>query len=262
MRKDALPLMLSTLVLGIFGAFLRWLQLMNIFDEATGLARRGAPISIVYIVYSVVAVAMMLCIVKIWLRRYDRSLDAGNALHCFTAVPSIALWVFAAAFAAAALFTMFAANDTRNPMIQRVFGAAGIIAGCCMPFLLSKRESRTENPMARSAVIYLVLFYCLWLIYSYKVHSEDPVLWSYAPEILAVCASVGAFYYIAAYFYGRAKSDAALFTVQLAAFLNICTIFDERAFWLNVMFGVTAALMLMLEFILIANMRESSEGGL
>ena len=47
MRKNALTITLCVLVLGIFGAFLRWLQTRSIFEEETGLALRGAPISVI-----------------------------------------------------------------------------------------------------------------------------------------------------------------------------------------------------------------------
>ena len=42
MRKTALTLTVSTLVLGIFGAFLRWLQTMSAFDKETGFPIPGA----------------------------------------------------------------------------------------------------------------------------------------------------------------------------------------------------------------------------
>ena len=68
MRKDALTITLTTLVLGIFGAFLRWLQNMNLYDEE-GLAARGAGISIVLMVYILLSAAVLVLIVRLWLRR-------------------------------------------------------------------------------------------------------------------------------------------------------------------------------------------------
>ena len=96
MRKDALTITLTTLVLGIFGAFLRWLQNMNIYDDG-GLAARGAGISIVLTVYILAAAAVLVLIARVWLRRYVFPADAGAALRCHSVVPAVLSWAMAAA---------------------------------------------------------------------------------------------------------------------------------------------------------------------
>ena len=51
MRKSALTFTVTTLVLGIFGAFFRWLQNANAFDAETGCAIPGHGTSIVFLIY-------------------------------------------------------------------------------------------------------------------------------------------------------------------------------------------------------------------
>ena len=57
MRKTALTLTVSTLVLGIFGAFLRWLQTMSAFEKETGFSVPGAGTTVVFVIYSILAIA-------------------------------------------------------------------------------------------------------------------------------------------------------------------------------------------------------------
>lgn len=257
MRKDALTITVATVVLGIFGAFLRWLQNINIFEES-GLAVPGAGISTVFVIYSLAAFAVMVLIVLVWLKRYDRATGAAEALHTFTVAPAILTWVFCAAFVIAALTLMFAADNARYPMLQRYLGAAGIICGFCFPFIPGRRGKTEVGSMSRAAAVAATLFYCYWLIFTYKLDAENPVLWACGPEVLAVVSSVLAFYYITAYFYKRAKPNTTLIIVQVSSYLNLCALSDERRLSLNVMFAVSAAMMLLFEFILIANMKENS----
>ena len=257
MRKTALTLTVSTLVLGIFGAFLRWLQTMNAFDKETGFPIPGAGTTVVFVIYSIVAVAAFCVVSLFWLGRFDRGTDADRALHCDSIFPFIIGWVLYAAFAAASCVLLFAAGHSRYPVGQRLFGAFGILAGISIPFLFTKKNGGGFGSVGRSAAVVITLFYCFWLVFCYKLNSEDPILWNYALEILAVTAATAAFYFIAAYFFGAGRGGRALVAVQLGIYLNVATLFDERSTALNILLGVTAAMLLMLEYLLIANMSET-----
>ena len=79
MRKTALTLTVSTLVLGIFGAFLRWLQTMSAFDKETGFPIPGAGTTVALVIYSILAIAAICVVTLVWLSRFDRGTDAGRA---------------------------------------------------------------------------------------------------------------------------------------------------------------------------------------
>ncbi len=258
MRKDALTITLTTLVLGIFGAFLRWLQNMNIYDDG-GLAARGAGISIVLTVYILAAAAVLVLIARVWLRRYVFPADAGAALRCHSVVPAVLSWAMAAAVVAASLVLLFSADLAAYPTLQRIFGAAGILAGLCIPGLFPKRGSDAPNGAAKTASAFLTLFFCYWLVFSYKLGSDEPQFWAYAPGIIAVAAAVLGVYYLAALFYGRTRPTTMLFVLPLAAVLNLTTVFDTRRGSLTAMHLAAAALMLLAEYLLIANMAENPD---
>ena len=258
MRKTALTFTVTTLVLGVFGAFFRWLQLMNAFDKETGFPIPGAGITPVLIVYCVLALAAFCVLTLLWLGRYDRAQTAETALKCGTAAPLIISWALCAAFAAAACVILFTAGASQTPLLQRLFGAFGILAAISIPFLFGKNGG-SGGPMGRSAAAVLTVFYCFWAIFEYKSISSDPIIWHYAFEVLAIAVSTMSVYYVTTYFYGVGKLPRTLIALQLGVFLNVTVIFEQRSTPLNVMVGVSAALQLMLEFLLIENLWEKHD---
>ena len=259
MRKIALTLTVSTLVAGVFGAFLRWLQTMNAFDKETGFPIPGAGTTVAFVLYSVLAAAAFFVVTLVWLGRFGRGTDAERALRCDSVFPLAAGWVLCAAFTAASCILLFTAAQNRYPLGRRLFGAFGILGGLSIPFLFGKKDASGAGPLGRGASTVLTLFYCYWMVFTYKLDSEDPILWHYAPEILAVAAATAAIYFITAHFYGAGHGKRTLIAVQLGVYLNVCTLFDERETALNVLLGITAALLLLLEHLLIANLTEPRE---
>ena len=256
MRKTAMILTVSTLVLGIFGAFLRWLQTMSAFDKETGFPIPGAGTTVAFLIFSILVIAAFCVVTLVWLGRYDRSSNAERALRCENAVPFVLGWVFCAAFAAAACILLFTAAQSRYPLGQRLFGAFGILAALSIPFLFGRKGGGTGT-MGRGAAAVITLFYCYWMVFCYKLNSEDPILWHFAPEILAVTAATVAFYFVTTFFFDAGHTPRALIAAELGAYLSITTLFDERGTATNVLLGVTAALLLLLEFLLIANLSET-----
>lgn len=254
MRKSALTFTVTTLVLGIFGAFFRWLQNANAFDAETGCAIPGHGTSIVFLIYCVLAVAAVLVLTLGWFRRFDYGKDA-SALRDSTPLPTILCWLLGVVFAAASCVMLFGSDLSRFPAAQRLFGAGGILAGLCLPFLPAKKDGSSHSLSAVAAAA-AVIFCCYWLLFCYRIHADDPVIWRFATEILAVAASAAAFYYIAAFHYQAGHGSRALLAVQLAAFFNIVCLFDKRNLALGLMFFITAVLMLLMEYLIIQNMWE------
>ena len=256
MRKDALAVTVTSLVMGVFGAFLRWLQNRTIYEDS-GLATPGAAVSVVYVIFSALMVCGMLGIVLLWLRRYARPREGEAALRVRTAVPAALSWAVCAVFALSGVLLMFSAGASAFPRMQRVFGALAILAGAFLPALPCRGSGETAASGRRPAAAVITLFYCFWLVFSYRANAQDPVLWAYAPEILAVAAATMAFYYVAGWIFGRPQPNAAFFSIQLAVFLNVCTLPDARHGAMTALFAATAAMLLLLEYILLANLREA-----
>ena len=253
MRKTAVTLTVATLVLGIFGAFFRWLQNSSAFEPETGCAIPGHATSVVFVLYCIVAAAVICVAALLYFRRFAAEKSVA-ALRGETVVPTVVGWVLGVLFVLAALVTLFTAHHAKYPMLQRFLGAFGILAGLCLPFLAGKPEPGGAFGRAASALV--TLFFCFWLIFSYRLHSEDPVVWHYCVEILALALSTTAFYYVTAFHFGAGRGSRALGAVQLAVFFDIATIFDARSTAGVVMLVATAAMLLMIEYLLIANLNE------
>ena len=254
MRKNALTITLTTLVLSIFGAFLRWLQTRTAMEKETGLAIPGAPMSIVYVIYTVLALGVIAVIVFVWLKRLTASKEPGEALNSGSVIPTVLLWVFCGVFICASLAVLFTAAGAKYPLLQRLLGAFGIFAGLCFPFLTA-RDGKVSGA-ARTAAVFLPLFCCFMLVFFYKLHAENPIVWAYGPDMIALAATALAVYEIAAYYFDRAKPLRALLMVQYAALLDISVIFDERAGALTAMLVVFAFVMLLTEYLLLTNMKD------
>lgn len=257
MRKTATTVTVATLILSVFGAFFRWLQLTNAFDPENGLPTPFHGTTIVYLVYSVLAVAIIVVLTYGWLNRYDCSRGLP-ALRCSTVIPRILGWVFGVCFALGSCAVLFQADYSTYPLLQRLFGAFGILGGLCFPFLPAKADGSAHS-FGRLAAAVSVLFGCYWLIFCYRMNAEDPVRWSFAVEILAVAAIAVALYYIAGFHYGAGTGRRALLAVQLAVFFDVSALFDPRSTGLTVMFFCIAAMLLTTEYLIIENLREKPE---
>ena len=259
MRRTALTLTVSTLVLSVFGAFLHWLQTMNAFEKDTGFSIPGAGTTVVFLIYSVLAVALFCVVTILWLGRFERGTDAASALHCETVIPFVAGWVLCAVFAAASFYQLFTAARSDFPLWQRLFGAFGILAAVSFPFLFGRKGGSGAGGVGRGASVLITLFSCYWMVFTYKMESQDPIIWNYALEILAVAAATVAFYEVAAFFFGKGHVRRTLIAAALGIYFCVTALFEARSTVINVMLGVTAALLLVLEFLLIANMSEKHD---
>ena len=255
MRKSAASGTIITLVLGVFGAFFRWLQNTSAFDPDTGFFLSGRPITAVLIVYYVLAAAAICIGVPMLLRQYTCPSDV-RALRCSTVIPTGICWLLAVLFVLASCVMMFSADLTPYPTAQRLLGAAGILAGLCFPLLPGKRDGSAAG-LARPAAAFMTLFCSYWLVYCYRVHSSDPIIWGFAIEILAVAATAVAMYYAASFHYGAAKPIRAIAAAALAAFFNLATLFDSRSTASLLMTVCMAAWMLLLEYLLLENLEET-----
>ena len=253
----------TTLVAGVFGAFLRWLQLRTIYDAETNLPRAWAGISVILVVYILLFALALIGVIVFRLRiRVVRPLAAERALRARTPIPSVLVWLFCAAFAAGGLVLLFSEKSAATQMentLGTLFRAGCIIAGSCV-LCLPWREGKESAFPGRLGSGVLTLFFCIWLVHSYLKNSRDPVSWDFLPELLSVTASTMGIYYITAYYFGRAKPRSAVFWSFFAALLNICTIFDLMTGAEKLLHAATAGTLLLMGFLLVENMRKAPTG--
>ncbi len=257
MQKNAFTLTISSFVAGIFGFFLRWLQNLNGFDDA-GLAIPGAAISVTVTVYTILVLLLFFVEERLYLRKLNRSSDVSGALALPSFVIKLLLLAAAAFMVIGSLIYMFSSDFSRFPAMQRITGALGIFAGLCFPFICQRKNAFQEGGSSMATVIIPVAFACFWLVTAYRLVSENPILWSYAPRILAIIAILLGFYYIAAYTFRKAKPARCIFFLQCAAYFGIFTLMDKLSVAETFMFIGCSAASLIFQYVIVNNAEKAA----
>ena len=241
-----------TAAAGVFGAFFRWLENINAFEPDTGLMVPFAKTTVFMAAYLIAAAGMFAALALMWTKRFACEKTPDLALRPSTFAPGLLCKLCGVLTAAVGVALMFYAPMQRHPSLERVFAASAIFCGAAVMLLPFKTDGSASG--GRGMYLVPVLFSCVWLVCCYKNNAENPVIWAFLVEVLAIAATMMAWYELAAYFYGRANPFAALFFVQCAAFMNITTLSDERGAAMTAMFAIHAALSLMFEFLLVKNL--------
>lgn len=257
MRKTAITATVASLVLGVFGIFLRWLQNRTVFEES-GLATPGAPVTTVCVIYALLAAAAIAAAATLWTRRCTPAPKAAEALRAATVLPRLLGWLVCAVFVLAGVALMFSAGSASSTLfqrLQRVMGAATVIAGPCFPLLFSRGEE--GSALGAPAAFYLPLYFSYWLVYCYQTEvAQDPVTWHFLPEILGLIAAALGVYHVCAWYYIGGRPRGAICSLSLGIFLLISTLPDDRSNVIKALLIATAAILAAMEYVLVENLRE------
>lgn len=257
MRNTAYKLTAFTAILSAAGFLLRWLQNMQIYEEETGLARRGMPISFV-VAGVILAAAAAFWFISLRLRRYDAPKEPENALGGRTFALT-AVWAGAALILAASGALQLLGANTENYaeselVFRRIVGAASLASSALLALLMTGLTNAGREGLRRWCSGLLILFTALWLSAAYKSAASDPVLWRSAVEILAICATMMAFYHMAGYFFGQPKPTTAVFFCNLGAFLSVMSAIDENPVGESLCFAAVAVIQLIWSYSIIVNL--------
>lgn len=272
MRKLALTMTCTTCVFSAFGVFSRWLQNMTAFEE-NGLYISGSLWGIVLIILCIAAAATFFGFARYCKKNLGLTCapDPGVAFGGTGMLRKVIYLVIALIMAAGSVMLLITAGDAETPLgvdfsgLLRILALLGLLsAGGFLGIAGGANGSETADGSPRQAGFCLaatlpIAFCCFWLIVSYRQDAVTSVVWSYAPEILAIACSLLSFYYVAGHAYGRPKPFATVFFCQLGAFLCFVTLPDERLIAQQIMFVGTAGMQLFLSWMLISGLRRREE---
>ncbi len=226
MRKKSLILCGFTVIMGIFCAFLRWLQNVNIFEADTGLAISNSPYSYAVVLFAVLFAVILL----LWLRRYRELAFTSKFPTVYSGIGSfakVAAYIIGAVIAVGGVLTVSRSVSTSKSAFDLILGlfslpcAAGMIS-----FFLSAGKQEKKNSGSFGAAV-TVFFLCFWLIASYKYSAADPVIWHFAPRLLTISATILAFYFIAGFVFNKPKPLASLYFSLLGTFMCLTVLADS-----------------------------------
>lgn len=256
MQKKALSISCYVAAAGAFGAFFRWLQNQTAFEAETGL-----PTSSVlnYIVPAVIIAAALLFASLVKKLRATGLTPPESFTEIYRSTHllyPVAYYVTSLVLAVGGVASMLSSDEELGTHLVNLVGFLALVCGLCFP-IVCRAPRKKYSPSLVSFVMTLpIVMFALYLITSYRINASNPSVYTYAIEILAICAACVAFYYTAGAAFGKFKPYRSIFAAELGAFMCFTTLADTRIFGLRLVF-IGSALMLLIEnWMLIMNMSE------
>lgn len=262
----------TTCVYSAFGIFSRWLQNMTAFEE-NGLYISGSLWGIVLTILCIAAAGTMFGFARYYKKNLGLTCapDPGVAFAGGGLLHKIIYLAIALIMAAGSVMLLITAGDAETPLgmdfsgLLRILALLGLLtAGGFLGIAGGANGKETPDGSPRQTGFCLaatlpIAFCCFWLIVSYRQDAVTSVVWSYAPEILAIACSLLSFYYVAGHAYGRGKPFATIFFCNFGAFLCFVTLPDERLIAQQIMFFGIAGMQLFLSWMLVSGLRRREE---
>ena len=228
MRKNAFIFPIAALVLGLAGGLLRQRELDTVFDPVTGLAERGAPVTVMLIALSVVVIILCAAAAFIVRKKYAAHRDYALALGPMS-IPSLSVLTLAGLLWLAASVKIFfdaraAGAVSTVDLVFCGFSALSAISVIVLAFLARKSS---KGPGLLFFSVIPSLFLCLWLVLLYKQNAANPVRLDFCYQCLAIAAAVLSFYFSAGCFFGKAAAAKTIFSYMITVFFGTLTLFDS-----------------------------------
>ena len=257
MHKKSFVFCGLTLILGCFGAFIRWLQNSTAFETESKLHVSGSGWSAVLIVFGLAcAVGLFFAI------RSFKGLEAAGeyprAFHGGPFICTVAAIVSALFIGIGAVVTIAqTVSADKRDILQLLEGVFALVAAICVFVTLRGINGKKKAP--GWSFILIVLYLCTRLIVEYKICAPDPTVWHFAVRILAVCSMLLAFYYIAGFSYDRVKPLRTAYFSLITVLLSIVTFADSISFAYHIITAGFAIALLTYAFLLMGNMAPAAE---
>ena len=258
MLKDSKSLETCCYVIGAgaFGIFFRWMQLQLAFEA-------GLPENSVWHVFILLLIAASAAVFLHFIRKFDK---AGLSVpdNFFEALSNngklytVLRWLLGGILCAGSVLLFMSSELDANVTFLRVLAGFGLLSGISFPLLLScaNRPHAVKNSTVTLLTIFPLFLFATWLLTSYKQNSINPIIWTYAIEVLTLIVDMLAFFRIAGFAYGVPDWKKTMFNCMLGAMLSLMSLADNRYLGQQVMFAAVALMFIMVVWIMIANLRE------
>ena len=256
MRISSFLIPFLALVAGLTGFFLRLTELINVYDRATGLAERGAPLTMVLIAVSAaVLIAAGVYAVRTSMR-YTALEGFDDAYGVDSFAYPIAFTVIGFVWLAATVshyLGLSSSGEATGP--DTVFAVMSSLAAVSLVFFTVEMY---KNPRRKTAfVLSLVptLFLCFWLILVYRENASNPVLLSYAYKCLAIMSAALGFYFSSGFVFGKPAVGKVLVSYIAAIYFGLVTLADDHPMSIIMIFSVIVVVNVLYLSMLIRNLQ-------
>jgi len=242
---------------GGFGFVLRRLELRYVFDSATGLPQRGAPITYTLIGLTVLFIIISLVFTIVTASRNKSPAGFENAFGTDPLTYPVILSVIGAIWLAATVFYFLdmRSDYTRIPISEMLFMAMSALSAVSAGFFAVEMYQDPRRKSVYALSIVPTLFMCFWLVLLYNENASNPILLSYAYICLAIIASAMGFYYTSGFVYGKPAPGRAAFAYLTAIFFCFITLADPHHMMIRVVFVAVLAINVLYCFKLLRNLQ-------
>ena len=258
MLKDSKSLEISCYVLcaGAFGIFFRWMQLMLAYNEE----------SLVDSSFWNVLLPILIIASAVMFYRFANGFEkSGQYLpndFCLALV-NPGKFYSAAGIAAGVIMVIGAGllvlkcEVDKNANFLFVLAGTAVLSGISFPFLLASANKPHVENRNRIALLafFPILQFSVWILVCYKQNSTNSVGWDYIVELLAIVIALIAFFRVAGFAFGVSDAKKSMFFCMLGAMLCLTCLADNRYLGQQVMFVSAAIMLILYNWIMIANLR-------
>jgi len=253
MRRNSFTYCGYVCILGVFGAFFRWLQDTTAFEEDTNLA---VPMSMWSIVMGAWLILMAVGLLFA-ARRLDQDRCPDSFQEAFQgsalALNVASLICLVTLAGGGALFALRRIGDQEN-YLDLIMGGAAVIAGVCLFAALRSPLSGKGNSRGK-LLVPVVLYLCYLLIWEYKTYASDPVIWHFGVKILATAVTLIAYFDLLGFAYNKIKLRSTVYYSLLGVAMTLSTFADSGSMLVHLMnLGLVVGLVVF-NFMLLDNMR-------
>ena len=248
MRKQSVVSCVTICVLGALAFFLRWGQVNNSFEADTGLLIPGSFWTTGLIILCVVAAGASVFL-ALSLQKRAMPVEYATAMKVDTIKFPVAAVALGVMMLIASIGIVLNPGDVA---LMRWTGVLGILTAAAFPVIAASPRGK-GGALACAASFIPVIFYCCWLVAVYQQNAENPVVWSFSIEIMAIAVSALGFYYAAGYVFNRPQPRKTVFFCLLGAFFSITAIGDFPGTTKTLILVATAAMQLLTVALLISN---------
>ena len=228
MRRTSLFLPLFAMIAGIAGFFLRKTELDTVFDSVTGLAEKGTPVTISLIALSILFAAVSILLSVLISRNFEAKPKYEHAFGSTGLFYLGAFVILGLAVICGSVLYFLGTRSTGVQFLDLVFTVFGIFSGISLIILArGAYKGSGGSEMCLFSVIPPV-FFCIWLIITYKEHAPDPVILDYAYISLAIASTALGYYYAAGFVYHKAKPGKTIFSYLLTIYFCLVTLADQQ----------------------------------
>ena len=244
MQKQAVTFGCYVLIASAFSAFFRWVQNLAAFELETGLMKPGifwSKVALVITALALIGVAVQ--VRRLWYKGHYPAQTYDKLIQGNPYLLDRITKVIAAVMIVGAVINMFIGSYS---VYRSILGLLSVLAiGTAVAFVkLSQLPyEEKQNPLMHSLLALVpVVFYVDWLTVSYRIHAAMPSVWAYAPEIIAICASLIGVFYFAGYAFEYPHPYLAMGWLMAGAILSLTTIMDDRNIGQQLMLAAGAAM--------------------